>query len=494
WWIRDLGSTNGTLVNEETVTERVLQPGDRIAIGDYTLTFHIEPSGSARSPLASSRGRVALNEDRPTAIRTLLDFDPPRIAAEHLFTLMDLSRRLLSMSAPGERLDALCQLMVKPEFHGRDAMALRIADGNAATLAGPFFGGRAKPREGDAPYISQRVIATLEETREPVLAGNLNRPAGQETVELTMSREIMAMWVVACPLHRGEDAMDALYVTLPPECGGVEWLSLIALAAEVYQQAEAAWRAREHALAHAAIERELEMARQIQRALVPRAPAAPRVEIAIGFDPCKWVGGDYVDVVPMADGRLLLAVADVCGKGLQAALVTSSLHTMVRATADTGRPLTELVGRVNKHLCEWLPAHSFVTMVCVALDPSTGEAECVNAGHPPAILARKGASPLHLQSAMNPVLGVAPCTFESQVTKLEKDDVIFLYTDGLTELRNASKEMLGLDALTTAFDRLLGREGRRAADAARALDAMLDTFRGDQLPEDDRAFVLARLL
>ena len=72
------------------------------------------------------------------------------------------------------------------------------------------------------------------------------------------------------------------------------------------------------------------------------------------------------------DGRILMSVADVCGKGLQAALIASMLHTMVRATVDNGRPLVELAQRLNKHLCSYLPMHSFVTMVCVALDLGTG--------------------------------------------------------------------------------------------------------------------------
>jgi sigma-B regulation protein RsbU (phosphoserine phosphatase) len=498
WWIRDLNSTNGTLVNEEPVSERVLQPGDKIAIGDYLLAFQVEPTGPARV-IRTTPHKLPVAEDRPTAIRTLLDFDAPRIAAEHLRSLMDLSRRLLAIESPGERLDLLLRLMVKQDFHGREAMALRIQNGVASQLAGPF-----RPGVGDqaalgeieiGTYISRRVLTSLEETREPVLAGNLRRPdSSQSAIELTMAREVMALWVVACPIAREEGSIDALYVTLPPECGGSEWLSLIALAAEVYQQAEAAWTARAHALTHAAIERELEMARHIQRGLVPRAASHGQLEIAIGFEPCKWVGGDYVDVVPMADGRVLFAVADVCGKGLQAALVTSSLHTMVRATADSGRPLADLVERVNRHLCTWLPEYSFVTMVAVALDPKTGEAECVNAGHPPAIVARRGQSPVFLQSAANPALGVAECRFESQKTKLGEDDVLLLYTDGLTELRNPAKEMLGIDALTVALDQLLAYANGAVGVVGAGLNEMLDAFRGDQLPEDDRAFVLARLM
>jgi sigma-B regulation protein RsbU (phosphoserine phosphatase) len=489
WWIRDLGSTNGTLVNDEPVTEKVLQPADKISIGDFLLTFFLEPKIENRPP----RGAVALDDDKPTAIRTLMDFDPPRIAAEHLRNLMEFSRRLINVEDPQERLAQLCHLMIGKEFHASLAVALRIRKGTPTMLSRPF---RPSSHQTDGnPYISRRVISKLQETREPVLAGNLTSPlpGGPPSVELTMSRDVMALWVVACPLAIQDEEMDVLYVTLPPDLGSVEWLSLIALAAEVFQQSESAWTARRHAQAHAAIERELDTARQIQRGLVPKKHDFPGFDVAIAFEPCKWVGGDYVDVVPMPDGRMLFAVADVCGKGLQAALVTSSVHTMVRATTDGGRSLPELMERVNKHLCEWLPAHSFVTMVAIAVDPVTGETECVNAGHPPPIAVSAAGSLRFLQSAINPALGVAITTMESQRGTLAPGDVLLLYTDGLTELRNMSKEMLGQERLGDGFLRICMAEGARGVSAiSSGLRQLLESFRGDQLPEDDRAFLLVR--
>ncbi len=489
WWIRDLGSTNGTLVNDEPVTEKVLQPADKISIGDFLLTFFLEPKIENRPP----RGAVALDDDKPTAIRTLMDFDPPRIAAEHLRNLMEFSRRLINVEDPQERLAQLCHLMIGKEFHASLAVALRIRNGTPTMLSRPF---RPSSHQTDGnPYISRRVLSKLQETREPVLAGNLTNPlpGGPPSVELTMSRDVMALWVVACPLAIQDEEMDVLYVTLPPDLGSVEWLSLIALAAEVFQQSESAWTARRHAQAHAAIERELDTARQIQRGLVPKKHDFPGFDVAIAFEPCKWVGGDYVDVVPMPDGRMLFAVADVCGKGLQAALVTSSVHTMVRATTDGGRSLPELMERVNKHLCEWLPSHSFVTMVAVAVDPVTGETECVNAGHPPPIAVSAAGTLRFLQSAVNPALGVDMTTMESQRGTLAPGDVLLLYTDGLTELRNMSKEMLGQERLGDGFLRICMAEGARGVSAiSSGLRQLLESFRGDQLPEDDRAFLLVR--
>ncbi|MFO0762112.1 MAG: SpoIIE family protein phosphatase [Byssovorax sp.] len=488
WWIRDLASTNGTLVNDEPITEKVLTPGDRIAIGDFTLTFCLEPRMEMRLPL----GPLAIEDEHPTAIRTLLDFDPPRIAAEHLKTLMIFSRSLINVEDANERLAALCQLLVRSDFHASLAVVLRVRGGEPTLLSRPYRAGTMHPDE--PPYISHRVLAKLRETGEPVLAGNLiTHMGGGPLVDLTLSREVMALWVVAVALDMHEDEMDVLYVTLPPDLGSVEWLSLIALAAEMYLQSESAWQARKHAQAHAAIERELETARQIQRGLIPEKRGFSGLDVAIAFEPCKWVGGDYVDAVLMSDGRVLFAVADVCGKGLQAALISSSLHTMVRASVDSGKSLPALMERINRHLCDWLPPHSFVTMVAVAIDPLTGETECVNAGHPPAMIGSPIGELRLLQSAMNPALGVAAAQMESESGVLRHGEVLVLYTDGLTELRNNAKEMLGQDRLGEGFVRLCtGSEG--ANEIAAGLHQLLESFRGDRLPEDDRAFLLARRL
>ena len=487
WWIRDLGSTNGTIVNDEAVLERALKPGDSVAIGDFVLTFLVEQQRGA----AAASAHVTVREDKPTAIRTLLDFGRPEDPADHLRTLLEFSRRLITIERADERLDALCQLAVRTDFHATLATVLRLpVDGPPVMLTRPHrptsmsFAGQ--------PYISRRVLSTLRETREPVLAGNL-RSAPTGSVDLTIAREVMELWVIGCPLGQTDTELDVLYVTLPPDCGSAEWLTLFSLATEVFNVSEAAWVSRRHAQAHAAIERELDTARQIQRALLPTHLDFAGLDVAVGFDPCKWVGGDYLDVMEMTDGRLLLALADVCGKGLQAALVASSLHTLVRATADGESSLPALMERVNRHLVAWLPAHSFVTMVSVAIAPTTGELECVNAGHPPPFVVDRDGDLRNLQSAENPALGIAASKMISQRGTLEYGDVLTMYTDGLTEVRDSAREMLGEDRFGQRFARVCSALVDQPSSAlATGLKTLVEEYRGNQLPEDDGAFILAR--
>ncbi len=132
-------------------------------------------------------------------------------------------------------------------------------------------------------------------------------------------------------------------------------------------------------------------------------------------------------------------------------------------------------------------------MIAIAIDPATGEIECVNAGHPPVLVVDRAGDLRRLKEAVNPALGMGRVPMESERARLELGDVLAMYTDGLTELRDAAKEMLGLERLGEGFSRICAaRPGEGSAQIAEALRRMLDEFGGDQRPEDDRAFLLVQ--
>jgi sigma-B regulation protein RsbU (phosphoserine phosphatase) len=509
WTVHDLHSRNGTMVNGVAVTAQQLETGDRVGIGPYTLTLAAaaEDTTSLEPP---TRSRLLLSDAAAGRISTLKDVEPPRLAASHLTTLSNLSRDLLASDDPAARLTALCRLMVGRDFHGRRAYALRLSEANpdqspsplcepqqAEDLAGidPYgASGSGSGSQGTgvdpSAYISQGVLRAVRHKGEAVLAGNTGH-AGD--IELSISSSILPVSAVAVPLRQDPGGFDILYVTLPPEYGNGEWLALTALAAKQYQQAEDAWTARKQAEAHAAVELELHRAQQIQMRLVPQAAAVEGLDLAIGFVPCRWVGGDYVDVVPMKDGRTLLTVADVCGKGLPAALISSSLHTMVHTALDAGMGLAGMMASLNRYLCQTLSSESFVTMVAVAIDPRTGELECVNAGHPPALLLTPGAEPVELQSAANMPLSCDSEDPKGEASRIESGQLLCLYTDGLTELCDPSGHMLGINGLSSQL-KLIFAPSPRAPEVAEALTRELDALQGHRIPDDDRTFLLAKRL
>jgi phosphoserine phosphatase RsbU/P len=288
--------------------------------------------------------------------------------------------------------------------------------------------------------------------------------------------------------------MDLLYVTFPPEFGTPEWLALAALAAEQFQQASTVWAARRAGEQQAVIEEELRHATEIQMRLVPRQVEVPGLDVGIGFEPCRWVAGDYIDVVPLHDGRLFITVADVCGKGLQAALITATLHSAVHTGAPACQDLTEMMVRLNQYLCATLPDESFVTMIGLTLDPRTGAIECLNAGHPPAMVVAPGGEARQLQASQNIPLGfLADAAMEKQVDRIEPGQLLALYTDGLTEMTNEAGQMLGLDKLAEMLRELYGgAAGTAAAELSQRFKAALDGYQGNAMAQDDRTFLLIR--
>jgi sigma-B regulation protein RsbU (phosphoserine phosphatase) len=497
WWVHDLRSTNGTYVNGTPVEERMLNPGDSIGIGDFTLRLHIQGARETREradsyhPLADSPPQITADEDA-TLITVLPKVaDSPQISASHLTTVMALGRQLMSVEDPAKRLRTLCEFVVGSDFPADSAVTIRMRDGKPIkVVSGPFLRDPSTPSPGR--QVSVGVLKTLWDTREPVLGSN-GMYSGQGIRRLSMPNAVRQLAVVACPLDMEDNKLDALYVEFPPSYGTAEWLTLVALVAEAYQQAELVWDMRRHVRQSAFVERELQMARQIQDGLVPRTLHIEGLDVAIGYEPCRWVGGDYVDAVPMPDGRILLAIADVCGKGLQAALVASSLHTMVHATVDAGGNLSQLIHSCNTYLCSYLPEHSFVTMMLIAIDTATGELEVVNAGHPPAFAVGSDGRIRQLQSERNVALGMMETRMEIERSMLIGDELLVLYSDGLTELVDENQVALGEDRLSAELADIVRREPYATIEEYRErVIQRLTSYRGSQLAADDSTFLVAR--
>jgi serine phosphatase RsbU (regulator of sigma subunit) len=524
WRIRDLGSRNGTLVNGEPVTERALSPGDQIQVGNFQLMLVVTSTGrfavastatadEANHSVLLTHGPVKLSDDDGGGRLTSLgDIEPPRVATAQLQPLTELSHKLLETADPADRARALCRMMVSPQFHGESSLLLRVQadapDDPPQTLC------EAQCRDGPCgdgpPYVSRTLLRAVLDRGEPALASNVRGPyappSGSDStsnIEMSIGPSVAALTAVACPLRRdsASGALDVLYVTLPPQYGTGEWLALAALAGKQYEQAEDAWRARDRAAEHAALERELERARQIQLRLVPKtaeleALRARGVDLAIGFAPSRWVGGDYVDAVAMNDGRrVLLVIADVCGHGLGAALVTSVVHTFVRAAVRAGVDLPALAGGLSRHLSDTLTTDSYVTMVAIALDVAEGAVECVNAGHPPPLVVAPDCTVRRMAHGLNLPLGLETADFDVQTERLGPGEFLALYSDGLSEQADAGGAMLGIAGLMATLGQICGGGSDGSAKgAARQLDQFLARRQGDRPPDDDHSFILARRL
>lgn len=487
WRVRDLGSRNGTGVNGTRVAgERPLHAGDVLRIDEFDLVFH-----SGVAPVRPAvRPRTSVTDGAFGPARTLQELGPPKVDASHLSRVLGFSAALLAEGAADRRMLLLCELMTSAHFHGNAAVVLRIARSDPS--APEILSGPTGP--GGEPPISRSVIKAVLASEAPVLASS--GPAGPRKVDMVQMSVVIggrATAAVACPVGGDVDHLDVLYVMLPGQYGTAEWLALASLASAMYRQAEDAWAAREAAQRQALLEEELRRAAAIQARLVPRDMSAGSLQIGFGFTPCKGVGGDYVDALATRDGRVLVTVMDVAGKGIDAALIASGLHTTVHLAVRQGMSLTDLVHTLNRQLLDTWSGETFVTLAAALIDPRTGALEAVGCGHPAPMVVSPNAAIRELRLAEGMPIGLLDIEIEVSTDRLRPGDLLILYSDGLSECFNEDDQILGVDGLTAMVADI-----RRAAGPRPDLDWFenqlkdrLAAHRGRAPASDDISFALA---
>ncbi len=196
------------------------------------------------------------------------------------------------------------------------------------------------------------------------------------------------------------------------------------------------------------MERQLEIAREVQAGLLPeRPPVLPGYDISALNLPNSEIGGDYFDYIDLPDGRLGVAIADVSGKGVPAALIMATFRAALRMQLLHEAGLSRVMQSVNNLLCDSIGSSSFVTAVFAVLDPLTGNLTYSNCGHNPPLLLRAGGSISTLEAG-GMVLGFAGDTrFEWGAETLHPGDMLVLYTDGVVESTDAQGVELGQEGL-----------------------------------------------
>ena len=236
---------------------------------------------------------------------------------------------------------------------------------------------------------------------------------------------------------------------------------------------------------------ELEVAREIQLAMLPRGTyAAADIEIFGITRPANTVGGDFYDVLPMADGRVIVALGDVAGKGSPAALLMALLLAVLRTLVDEALEPPALVARLNTQICRHSPASRFITFFYAVYDPSTGELTYVNAGQNPPLV-RRGDGSYERLTATGVALGMFEgSTFGALQTRIAPGDVLILYSDGITEAEDPSGQPLEETGLEAVLDRFAAE---RPADlAAQVLTAVENHARRSRFADDLTILLLKR--
>ena len=240
----------------------------------------------------------------------------------------------------------------------------------------------------------------------------------------------------------------------------------------------------------AAVERrELDEARRIQRKLLPSTmPALEGWEIAVSWQPASGVGGDCFDAISFGPARLGLSIADVVGKGIPAALLMANLQAAVRAFATNTTEPAELCQQVNRILCGHIAEGRFISFFYCIVDHDESTLSFANAGHYPPILIRADGTIERLDTG-GAVLGVFPERgYEQGQVSLRGGDRIVLYTDGITDVCNASDEEFGDERLV---DLAVANRGCSAPALQARLATAVDEFSDGRFQDDATLIVLA---
>lgn len=295
-------------------------------------------------------------------------------------------------------------------------------------------------------------------------------------------------------LQDREGKRMAELVVAPPEGRELTLYEADFLEGLALQAAVALENARNHErnLQWARVQQDLDAARNIQRSLLPQTlPSIPGYSVAYKSVTCYEVGGDYLDIVEQPDGSLLMVVADVAGKGMASALMSTTFRAAFRAMAVTGLPLDDLATRMNQH--HWTEGEEarrrYVTAIFLRLDPASGELEVANAGHNPGFLVYPDGTSLEFESTGTP-LGLLPgMHYSTQKCVFTPGARLLFYTDGLTEVFQGEEEF-GPERLLNVFSTC---RSANADDILGALWTAINEFsQGGPQGDDMTALALSR--
>ncbi|HEY2382742.1 MAG TPA: GAF domain-containing SpoIIE family protein phosphatase [Terriglobia bacterium] len=239
------------------------------------------------------------------------------------------------------------------------------------------------------------------------------------------------------------------------------------------------------------MEQELVLAREIQQNFYPNIPASyGGVEICASSEMCEAVGGDYLGYFPMEDGRFLVLLGDVAGKGIGAALVMSSLHAACRALVRHVHAIEDVTAILNETFVETTGAGVFVTMLIMLVDPVGRRVHYIRAGHnPPLMVSGAGVTTLFDGGGAPPVGLFSRLKFKREISMVDTGAVLVVYTDGVSEAENEQDEQFGVDRLVEVVS-----SSRRSSASAihENIRGALKEFVGDEPTHDDSTLIVLK--
>ncbi len=496
YWLLDLGSANGTRYNGSVVSMPIpLVTGGEIQIGETTIIFEDERVNESRNATLIADNTQALDpsmtiafsrKTNPTA--EILD-SQFSTRTELLALISKVGVALLSSSGLDETLNQVASLVFEAVPAERCVIMLRdetAEDGMKITVARV----RGKEEKLEEVRISRTVMDEVMTNGKSVLTSDAQHDPryASQTMSLLGIRSVLAV-----PLSVSESEVFGLIYADSPTHEATfseEHLNILTTLASVAAIRVENAKLLEERLEKERIQNELELATEIQQRFQPSAP--PIVDgyefQGISFS-CYEIGGDYYDFIPQSDGKMLIALGDVSGKGTAAALLMSSLHAAIHGQVAAKTSLHQTVVSVNEYLAENTPTNRFVTLFIAELDPPTGVLNYINAGHNPPLVGHVDGSVRQLDAGGFP-LGILPSAeFECGQTKLEAGEALVIYSDGVSEANNLKGDEFGMERLTQVVSKNLKASASGLRDK---IESALSVFTQTAPANDDITLVIVK--
>jgi phosphoserine phosphatase RsbU/P len=482
FFVEDLASANGTQVNGQPIRERTpLRANDRIEVPGMTITFEVEPpptpaprDDSSESEHDTGRSFITSRFDLIAGLRV-------EVAPEaKLRAVLEISRNLsgtlnLEVVLP-KILESL--FTVFPQAERGIILLLDPATGQLR----PRASRRRQETKDEALSLSHTIVSQAMRSGQAILSADAGHDVRFDWSESVRSLQLRTVMCVPMLSQQGTplgviqiDGQDPLKMFREEDLD-------VLLCASTQ-----AARAVELAQLHEA-RRDLEAAREIQTSFLPRErPDVAGLRFFDHYSPAQQIGGDYYDYIPLPGNRLAVALGDVAGKGVAAALLMAQLSAFTRFCFAGEPNVKKALSQLNAVLLRTADSDRFVTFVAAVIDLDTFETTLVNAGHPLVLrhrANRPGVEELGGDIAGLP-LAVLADSYDELVVKLEPGDTLLLYTDGVTEARNPRNEVYGLDRLTA----LMAKSSQDLETMGAAILADVRRFADGRPPSDDLTLV-----
>ena len=491
-FIEDLNSRNGTFLNDEAIQgRRLLDSGDQLRICDVLFTFnHPKPDVGSDG---SSFGQLVVDDGATSTIMTKLDVSSNR-SGPHLSASADmkLAAMLETTQSLGKAvalddvlpkvLDSLFKIFIQAD---RGFIILKDEKG---TLI-PRWSKLRRVDADDTLRISQTIVEEVIDSKKAILSADAATDTRFDASQSVAEFRIRSM--MCTPLVNSEgEAIGVLQIDTLDQRKRFEHEDLEVLSSVAAQAAVAIDNAQlhENALRQRAVERDLELAREVQRSFLPdHRPDFGDVEFFDYYRPASHIGGDYYDYIRLPDGKLAILVADVVGHGVAAAMLMAKLSAEARyALASEASPAAAIT-RLNEQFCK-LHINRFATLILVAIDPATYEMSIVNCGHMPPIIRRQDGSIEEPGSehAGIPVGINDDVQYRQFTTTLHSGEIVMLYTDGVNEAMNEENECYTIERIRQFVCEQIGSLHRKG-------QLLIDDVRqhiGDGTQDDDMCLVL----